>query len=668
MPSLASAGASNGEVNMIRSNPIRVGACQALACAAFVSYALPARAVVDDPNFTETEVLDTSEPYSGLAWAPDGSDRLFLIKKEGTVQIFERGVLSEVPFAFVRPLYGASECGLIGIAFDPNFGENQFVYFFATVSSSEQQIIRYRAVGNIGVEPTPIVTGLPTNGRNHDGGAIGFGPDGKLYWAIGDLGAGVGVGDDLTSMAAKVGRANRDGTLVTDNPFDDGTGPQDERIWARGFRNPFTMTFQPSTGELWLNVVGTSWEQIFVVGRGDHGGWTPYESIRPDEFINPKISYNTNAFDTYPLAAGGAVRAAGVATFTTAIPHWLREGERVTVAGVADTSFNGMGYVSAVLSETTFALTQAGPDASSGGGTVTTFALGGCVTGGTFYDSTAATDEYRGNFFFGDFNSGLIMRARVSGTRVFSVEPFASGHRDTVDMGVGPDGDLYHVSHGGPGGLWRERFQAISQGIVVSKSNVWMLEGGVAAFNIRLSMAPTEDVNVVVRRASGDADVSVTDGTSLMFTPDDWLTPQVVRLAARQDPDAADDVAELMVTSEGLPTERVAVRVTDELEFDPPGQGGEGGMTGEAGAAGDGTGDGGRALGGSAGTSGGRGGAGGSAGTDGAAGEDAPGGTGPKSDSDGGCGCALERRSGSSAGALLVLAWLLRRRLRRRAP
>src|SRR6185436_9692654 len=124
-------------------------------------------------------------------------------------------------------------------------------YVFATVSISEQQIIRYTVVGDTATEKTIVVSGLPTRGANHDGGGIGFGPDGKLYWSIGDNGAGVGTNADLTSLAAKVGRANPDGTAPADNPFHDGSGARDF-IWARGMRNPFTLAFQPTTGLLWL--------------------------------------------------------------------------------------------------------------------------------------------------------------------------------------------------------------------------------------------------------------------------------------------------------------------------------------------------------------------------------------------------------------------------------
>ncbi len=173
------------------------------------------------------------------------------------VRIVQNGAVLPTPFA-TESVFTSSECGLIGLAFDPDFVNNGYVYFFVTASSSEQRIVRYTASGNVGINRTEIITGLPTNGANHDGGGIGIGNDGRLYWSVGDLGNGTGVDANLTSLAAKIGRANRfTGAALNDNPFFDGAGPNNDRIWARGFRNPFTMTFQVSTGQLWSNVVGT---------------------------------------------------------------------------------------------------------------------------------------------------------------------------------------------------------------------------------------------------------------------------------------------------------------------------------------------------------------------------------------------------------------------------
>jgi hypothetical protein len=227
-------------------------------------------------------------------------------------------------------------------------------------------------------------------GANHDGGSVGFGRDGKLYWGIGDNGSGVGVDLNLTLLAAKIGRANRDGSVPADNPFNDGAGPNNDMIFARGFRNPFTATFQPNTGTLWVDVAGTNYEQIFAVEAGEHAGYNDYENNQPapgppNFYITPKIKYRTNSTDTRTIAAAtGCSRTGNVATITTTVAHGFRQGEKIAIAGVPDASFNGSVFVAATPTATTFTAAQAGPDATSGGGTAQTQNQGGAVTGGTF--------------------------------------------------------------------------------------------------------------------------------------------------------------------------------------------------------------------------------------------------------------------------------------------
>ena len=154
-------------------------------------WSAPGRAVLLDPAFTETYyAYDATNLISltGLAWAPDGSNRLFVTRKDGLIFLIKNGAQLPTPFATITPVFTDSECGLTGIAVDPNFLVNHYVYVFVTVSASEQQIIRYTADADVGAEKTVIVPGLPTQGMNHDGGGLGFGPDGKIveHWGFQD--------------------------------------------------------------------------------------------------------------------------------------------------------------------------------------------------------------------------------------------------------------------------------------------------------------------------------------------------------------------------------------------------------------------------------------------------------------------------------------------------
>jgi glucose/arabinose dehydrogenase len=538
-----------------------------LVLALLLSSLVPAGALaaIADPNFTETTLVSGIEGgITAMAWAPDGSPRLFLLVKTGQVLVVENGQLLATPFAVVDPIVTSGECGLLGLAFDPSFVDNGYVYLFVTVSSTEQQIVRYTASGDLGVDKTVIVAGLPTLGRNHNGGALGFGADGKLYWAIGDNGGlRSGVDTDLLSLASKVGRANADGSVPGDNPFFDGDGPNNDYIWARGFRNPFTLSFQPATGRLWLNVVGNRMEQVFTPQAGDHGGWDDYEASQPAGFIAPVISYWTNKAPPVILETPGAARSAGVVTITTHRPHPLRPGAKVTIAGVTDPSFNGPTIITSVGSLKTFSFEQPGPDANSGGGTATPELIGGCVTGGEFWDSTAVPADYRGNFFFGDYNTGVVMRAQLStGTQITRIDQWATGVDGIVDMALGPDGDMYYA--GSTGSVLQARFGFTSQALVVSRQHVRIAEGGSAALSVRLAMAPAGNQRVNATWLSGDSDVAVTEGGALTFTATSWATPQRVLLSAAQDADSLEDIARVRISATGIAAQVIDVGVIDD--------------------------------------------------------------------------------------------------------
>ncbi|SET97719.1 PQQ-dependent sugar dehydrogenase [Stigmatella erecta] len=524
-------------------------------------------------GFQETVYTSAAlSPITGMAWAPDGSGRLFFTQKNGKVLVAtmrdgalvtQGTALATSEFAS-ETVYTNSEGGLLGIAFDPNYAVNRYVYLFLSAASTKQQIVRYTDANGAGTARTVLVGNLPTAGQNHVGGAIGLGPDGKLYWAIGDLGNGTGVNADLTSVAAKVSRANLDGTPANDNPFNDGVGPNNEYIWARGFRNPFTFTFQPGTGRLWVNSVGTNYEQIFLTNVRDHAGYIDYENNQPAGFITPVIKYRTNGTDTRGLTASGAVRSGGTVTFTTTAGHGFRKGEKITVAGVANAGFNGDFYVASVPSPTEWTATQTGPDASSGGGTAVTQNLGGSITGGIFYDSTLFPDGYRGNFFFGDYNSGGLVRATLAADNtVATVDAWASGFSQTVDMDVGPDGALYTVGVTSRS-VTRILPTAAGQKLIVSALNVTLVEGGRSVFTVRLAEAPTEEFRVSVARASGDADLTVAEGAELIFTPANWNQLQRVVLAAAEDADMAADRAAFTVSVPGLNPETVQAVAIDD--------------------------------------------------------------------------------------------------------
>src|SRR5438552_3884088 len=541
--------------------------------------ALPASGTVIDPALSETQLLPAVTGLAtGMAWAPDGSNRLFVLDKLGEVRVVQLGVDAggavtatrlPAPFTTVQRADGGAlftdvECGLIGLAFDPSFATNHFVYFFATVSSTEQQILRFRDAGGVGVDRTVILPGLPTKGANHDGGGMAFDHEGKLHFAIGDQGDGTGVfrpggglQTELSTLAANSSRINRDGSIPNDNPFFDGAGPNADAIFARGFRNPFRMAIQPSTGLLWQLVTGDQWEQVFVVPSGANAGWNAFQNDQDGhaDLLTPVIAYLTNASAANPhqRIIASASRTGGVATFTTSAPHQFRSGTRLTMEGVSDASFDGSQYVATVVSTAQFTTASAGPDASATGGTATALALGGAITDGAFVQGTLFPADWRGNFVFADLNSANLVRAALDATnQPTRVDPVANVGSAAVGVASGPDGALYALTFSGA--LYRYGPSAAPPpGLIVDRSPLRVEEGASAALSVRLASAPAGAV-IVTASLAGPPETTIASGGTLTFAPTNWQLPQPVTVAAAADPDADDSTATLTLSGSGLPT------------------------------------------------------------------------------------------------------------------
>ena len=203
-----------------------------------------------------------------------------------------------------------------------------------------------------------------------------------------------------------------------------------------------------------------------------------------------------------------------------------------------------------------------GPNASSGGGTATTQNLGGAITGGAFYDGTRFPAAYRGNFFFGDYNSGNMIRAAVGpGTTVTRVDIFNQNAINSIDVAPGPDGALYQLAQGGQ--IYRTTYPSAVQGIVLSDAHRLVHEGQAVVFTVSLATAPASPVTVLSTRTSGTTDLTVATGSTLVFTPANFAVPQTVRLEAANDDDLTQESAVVTVSSTGLTSETVQVSVLD---------------------------------------------------------------------------------------------------------
>jgi glucose/arabinose dehydrogenase len=245
-----------------------------------------------------------------MAFAPDG--RLFVCLQGGQVRVIKNGTLLATPFVSLS-VNSSGERGLLGIAFDPNFAANQFVYLYYTTSTApiHNRISRFTANGDVAVTGSEVtLVDLENLGAtNHNGGAIHFGPDGKLYAAVGENAVAANA-QTLNNRLGKILRLNSDGTIPADNPFFNTASGVNRAIWALGLRNPYTFGFQPGTGRMFINDVGAgTWEEINDGIAGSNYGWPTCEGVcsPPNaNFRNPLFQYGHGSGATTGCAIVGA--------------------------------------------------------------------------------------------------------------------------------------------------------------------------------------------------------------------------------------------------------------------------------------------------------------------------------------------------------------------------
>jgi uncharacterized repeat protein (TIGR03806 family) len=230
--------------------------------------------------------------------APSGADRVFVVEQRGRIWVVENdpGAATRKTFLDLssRVAQTGSEEGLLSLAFHPEHGENgQFVVCYAEAGPPPARTVvaRYRTtadpdVGDPASEERLLVLEPPQG--NHNGGMLAFGPDGLLYLSVGD-GGGQGDpnlhGQRLDVLFGKILRIDVDSTspplpygIPADNPFAASTGGERREIWAFGFRNPWRISFDRTTGTLWCGDVGQyRREEVAIVRKGENHGWRAKE-------------------------------------------------------------------------------------------------------------------------------------------------------------------------------------------------------------------------------------------------------------------------------------------------------------------------------------------------------------------------------------------------------
>lgn len=258
-----------------------------LVSAATLSLATVTHAATLPAGFAETRIASGIAGPTAMAVAPDG--RIFVTQQTGALRVIRDGVLLTQPFVTLST-NTLGERGLLGVALDPNFATTPYVYLYYTSPTAPprvNRVVRYTAsasnpdVAAAGsavqlIELSPLSTAYI-----HNGGALAFGTDGKLYIATGEN-ADPTQAQSLNVTHGKLLRINPDGSIPADNPFLGQTTGVNQAIWARGLRNPYTFAIDRTNGRIHVNDVGQdSWEEVNHAIAGANFGWPQTEGYTP---------------------------------------------------------------------------------------------------------------------------------------------------------------------------------------------------------------------------------------------------------------------------------------------------------------------------------------------------------------------------------------------------
>jgi glucose/arabinose dehydrogenase len=267
----------------------------------------------------ETVLTDLNSPVA-MAFDPGG--RLFYTERaSGRVRLYANGKVQPAP-VINFDVSNCSERGLLGIAIDPDFTANHYIYVYYTqgpgCETTENKVARFVERDGVGSSPVVLFTSPQTAG-NHNGGNIHFGPDGKLYITIGES-ANPSNSQNMRVPNGKLHRINPDGSIPADNP-NFGAGAL-RSIYAVGLRNSFDFTFDPVVhGRIFASENGPGCDdEMNRIERGGNYGWRPGY---PCDDATPDPAYNSNPPLWFAPAQFCCVAPTGITVYTgNQIPQW----------------------------------------------------------------------------------------------------------------------------------------------------------------------------------------------------------------------------------------------------------------------------------------------------------------------------------------------------------
>ena len=279
----------------------------------------PSPASLDTTNFRLElqRVAGGFEQPTFVTHAGDGTGRLFVLERAGTIRIIVSGAILLTPFLDIRSIIRSAgqEQGLLGLAFHPRYRENGRFFVAYTASNGDNTLAEYRVsqdAGRAAAASGKVLLAIPDFAPNHNGGMAAFGPDGYLYMSTGD-GGGSGDpqrnGQNLQTLLGKILRLDIDNGLPygipPNNPYAGSENARKE-IWAYGLRNPWRFSFDQSTGDLWIADVGqNAWEEINLQPASSRGGENyGWSSMEGRHCFRPSTGCDTSGL-VQPIAEYG---------------------------------------------------------------------------------------------------------------------------------------------------------------------------------------------------------------------------------------------------------------------------------------------------------------------------------------------------------------------------